>query len=345
MNSIFTSSTIKKDLDDLSIYLGNNLDWVQGAGGNTSVKDNGVLWVKASGLWLIDAQNKNIFIPLKLDEVLHMISQGLDDLISARVSDKQYVDLRPSIEATLHALMPHRFVIHVHSVNVISHAILNNGKKILNDKLDGISWLWVPYVRPGIPLSRTLKKLNASKFDVLILANHGLVIGADTKNNVIKMLREVEKRLSRPIKKNFYFSDKKKLLNLTKNSAYKLPKYDFCHFLAMDSLSLELLIKNPLYPDHVIFLGPGPLTLVLIDNFDDNFLAKSFKLKKKVLVIKDFGVLIHRDLSENGEEILHCLTNVLLRCFPNKKINHLSSAHELELLGWDAEKYRKLIQR
>lgn len=345
MNSIFATNPIKQELEDLSVYLGSNLDWVQGAGGNTSVKDNNVLWVKASGLWLADAQNTNIFVPLKLNEVLPMISKGLDDLTSARISNNQYDELRPSIETTLHALMPHRFVIHIHSVNVITYAILNQGKKILKEKLDGINWLWVPYVRPGFPLSEMLIKLNASKFDVLILANHGLVIGGDTKNNVVKMLKEVEKKLFRPIQKNYYFSDKKKLLNLTKNSAYKLPKYDFCHYLAKDSLSLKLLLKNPLYPDHVIFLGSGPLTIVSIDNLDDNFLVKSFKLKKKVLVIKDFGILIHKDLSENGEEILHCLTNVLLRCFSNKKINHLNSIHESELLAWDAEKYRKLIQR
>jgi len=345
MNPISTSNPIKQDLEGLSVYLGSNLDWVQGAGGNTSVKDNGVLWVKASGFWLADAQNKNIFVPLKLNEVLPLISKGLDDLSSARISGNQYDDLRPSIETTLHALMPHRFVIHLHSVNVISYAILNQGKKILKDKLDGINWLWVPYVRPGLPLSKMLYKLNASKFDVLILGNHGLVIGADTKDIATKMLKEVEKRLSRSINKSFYFSDKEKLLNLAKNSEYKLPKYDFCHFLAKDSLSLELLVKNPIYPDHVIFIGPGPMTIVLIDDLNDNFLEKSFRFKKRVLIIKDFGVLVHKDFSENGEEILHCLASVLIRCFPNKKINHLKPDQELELLGWDAEKYRKLIQR
>ena len=30
---------LQKDLKELSVFLGNNLDWVQGAGGNTSVKD------------------------------------------------------------------------------------------------------------------------------------------------------------------------------------------------------------------------------------------------------------------------------------------------------------------
>ena len=44
-----------KKLSNVSEYLGKNLDLIQGAGGNTSVKINDVLWVKASGYWLSDA--------------------------------------------------------------------------------------------------------------------------------------------------------------------------------------------------------------------------------------------------------------------------------------------------
>jgi rhamnose utilization protein RhaD (predicted bifunctional aldolase and dehydrogenase) len=33
------NNSLQKDLIDLSVFLGNNLDCVQGAGGNTSVKD------------------------------------------------------------------------------------------------------------------------------------------------------------------------------------------------------------------------------------------------------------------------------------------------------------------
>jgi len=50
-------------------------------------------------------------------------------------------------------------------------------------------------------------------------------------------------------------------------------------------------------------------------------------------------------LSENAEEMLHCLANVLLRLHPSDKLQHLTQNQEAELLGWDAEKYRKSIQR
>ena len=144
MKYFSNNNSLQKDLKELSAFLGNNLDWIQGAGGNTSVKDNGILWVKASGYWLSEALNKNIFTPLDRQAVLDKIDQEIEDLGSAQILEKQYHSLRPSIETTLHALMRHRFVAHVHSVNVISYAVLKDSKAILNEKLKGIKWLWVP---------------------------------------------------------------------------------------------------------------------------------------------------------------------------------------------------------
>lgn len=146
MKNFSNNNSLQKDLIELSVFLGNNLDWVQGAGGNTSVKDNGILWVKASGYWLSDAQNNNIFTPLDRQAVLDKIDQEIEDLSSAQILEKQYHSLRPSIETTLHALMRHKFVAHVHSVNVIAYAVLKNSIKILNENLEGISWLWVPFI-------------------------------------------------------------------------------------------------------------------------------------------------------------------------------------------------------
>jgi len=325
--------------------LGNNLDWVQGAGGNTSVKENGVLWVKASGYWLSDAQNNNIFVPLDKQTVLDKIEQGVENLNSARTLEKQYHSLRPSIETTMHALMRHRFVAHVHSVNVISYAVLKDSKKILNEKLDGINWLWVPYVRPGLPLAKMLHSLNVSDFDVIILENHGVVIGGDTKKEVLDNLKRVENRLFRSMRGGFIDTNKTKLESLVATSEYRLPKHDFCHSLAKDALSIEILGENPLYPDHVIFLGPGTIPVMSYEKFKSRLSEESSNLCYKVVVIKGIGVIVNQSLSENGEEMLHCLTNVLLRLHPDDKLQHLTQNQEAELIGWDAEKYRKSIQR
>ncbi len=50
----------------MSARVGRNILLVQGAGGNSSIKDGDVLWVKASGTWLADAEDKEIFVPVSL---------------------------------------------------------------------------------------------------------------------------------------------------------------------------------------------------------------------------------------------------------------------------------------
>ena len=55
------------ELAAFSAELGRDPEQVQAAGGNTSLKEDGVLWVKASGLWLADALTRDIFVPVALD--------------------------------------------------------------------------------------------------------------------------------------------------------------------------------------------------------------------------------------------------------------------------------------
>lgn len=339
-------NTLQSNLRDLSFYLGSNLDWVQGAGGNTSVKYNDTMLVKASGFWLSDAQNKNIFSCLNLNKLYDLIDKEYEDLSQAQMlQNNNKENFRPSIETSLHALMPHKFVIHVHSTNVIASAVLKNCGKFFKENLGDVKWLLIPYVRPGLPLTKKLKKLNAFNFDILILANHGLVIGGETKSKVIETLLYVEKKLSKSTRFNFSKPDKKKLNHLIRSSNYKLPKYDLCHSLAMDEISLNLLIKKPLYPDHIIFLGPGGVPVMTETQFVNKLTQSSNQLSNKVIVIKGIGIIIRKDLSENGEEMLHCLTNVLLKIQDTRDLNHLTEKDEMELLGWDAEKYRKTIER
>src|SRR4051794_11050527 len=54
------------DLRRMSARVGANILLVQGAGGNSSVKRDDVLWVKASGAWLSEAKEKNMFVPVEL---------------------------------------------------------------------------------------------------------------------------------------------------------------------------------------------------------------------------------------------------------------------------------------
>src|SRR3954452_4031015 len=93
------------DLRRMSARVGANIQLVQGAGGNSSLKHDGVLWVKDSGAWLSEAQEKPMFVPVDLAGARAALAAGNETMPVAGGFGE--VTLRASIETSLHALMPH----------------------------------------------------------------------------------------------------------------------------------------------------------------------------------------------------------------------------------------------
>src|SRR5215475_11309464 len=166
------------ELCQMSARVGKNMLLVQGAGGNSSLKDGDVLWVKASGTWLADAVTKDIFVPIALSGARAALARGDE---RAPLAPGAETTLRPSIETSLHALMPHPIVLHVHSVNTIAWAVRTDAREEFARRLEGLAWRWLDYHHPGLPLASVVNHtLGQHKADVLVLGNHGLVVGAET---------------------------------------------------------------------------------------------------------------------------------------------------------------------
>ncbi|MEZ5858155.1 MAG: class II aldolase/adducin family protein [Geminicoccaceae bacterium] len=173
---------------------------MQAGGGNTSLKLDGTLWVKASGFWLADATKSDLFVPVDTARVLDAIDGGDEgDVRAATIADKNPAGLRPSIETSLHALLPHRFVVHTHSVRTIAIAIRKDAEARFAERLQGLSWAFVPYVFPGLPLTRAIRDaIDSRPIDVIVMGNHGLVVAADDLGAAAALLAEVERRLDAP---------------------------------------------------------------------------------------------------------------------------------------------------
>ncbi len=334
-----------EELKEVSEKIGNNIDLIQGAGGNTSFKEKKVLWVKASGCWLSDAKNSDIFVPIDNEEVVELIETGnvADITIKSNYYQNKY-SLRPSIETALHALMPHKFVLHVHAVNTLSIAVLSNGKKYTQKLLEDINWAWIPYVMPGIKLAKAVQCAMREEPDVIVLANHGLVVGAETAQQALRLLMLVEEKMKRGVRETIEI-DNGKLLSAISKSKYRMPKYKIAHAIAMDDLALRIVETGVLYPDHVVFLGAGPMNILSIDELTSAINKPHYADNNPVIIVRDFGIVVHRDFSENAESMLYCLASILLRIQPTEKLCFLTQEDEMDLMGWDAEKYRQSIQR
>ena len=98
----------------LSARLGKDPLQVQGPGGNTSVKDGDVMWIKASGTELAHADQQDIFVAVDRAAALAEANGSAGDGSCQEAVLDPYTTLRPSIETTFHAAFDHAVVVHTH---------------------------------------------------------------------------------------------------------------------------------------------------------------------------------------------------------------------------------------
>jgi rhamnose utilization protein RhaD (predicted bifunctional aldolase and dehydrogenase) len=322
-----------EDLKTLSARVGADPLLVQAAGGNTSLKDNGVIWIKASGTWLRDARARDIFVPVAHAALMKALAEDdprCESCIDFVRSDLNAGTLRPSIETTVHALMPQRVVVHVHCVNTIAWAIRSDGEARLAEKLKEFNWAFVPYARPGLPLARAIASRLKPGVDVLVLGNHGLVVAAQGVAAAEALLEKVVAVLKRPVRET-KLPDLAALWKRAEGTDYVPANDPETHALAMDELALARGAHAVFYPDHVVFLGTDVSTS----------LAEGGPL----IALPGEGVLIARDAKPAIEPMGRCLADVMRRVEPDDPLVALTADDIDRLVNWDAEKYRQTLKQ
>lgn len=196
MKSLWSNKEAKKFRGDLAtrVYtsrlLGAEPDLVLHGGGNTSVKTRqkdffgkpvDVLHVKGSG-WDLGTIEKAGFAPVRMDTLLQMAE--LKELSDADMVTHQRAAMldpdapTPSIEAIVHAVVPHKFVDHTHADAVVALTNHQGGQATI-EEVYGSRVIVIPYVMPGFVLARAVHRAmqqvdDPSKLDGMILMNHGI---------------------------------------------------------------------------------------------------------------------------------------------------------------------------
>jgi rhamnose utilization protein RhaD (predicted bifunctional aldolase and dehydrogenase) len=182
-------------LRELSTRLGRNPLLAQASSGNTSIKMDDVLWIKASGKWLIQADAEDFLVPVPLAET----RRGLQENgVTPGMKQNSQGRADASIETSMHAALPYKVVIHVHSVNTIAWAVREDGPQQVSVRLAGLPWQWIPYTPSGPSLARKVERALACvpETQVFVLGNHGLVVGGHSCCAAEHLLGEVEQRLA-----------------------------------------------------------------------------------------------------------------------------------------------------
>lgn len=199
-----------------SRLLGADSTLVLAGGGNTSAKGRlrslhgepvEVLWVKGSGSDLAAATARD-FTALELAPALRLLdlpelSDGamMRELLRARLDPAAPA---PSVEALLHAFLPHRFVDHAHPDALLALIQTPDGARRAED-LYGDDCLLVPYVKPGFDLAVRCRDLwrsagaRAKRLRGMVLLDHGLFAFADDARESYETLLELVARAARAL--------------------------------------------------------------------------------------------------------------------------------------------------
>ncbi len=214
---------------------GSNPELVLAGGGNTSMKEDGVLYVKGSGCSLATIREEN-FVALDIEKLRRIFDKQypdqdrerealfLQDVSAAKLPGQE--EKRPSVEALLHALFPQRYVLHLHPALVNGLTCGAKGREIAAELFPEA--IWVDACKPGYTLARLLSDRITPETDTVLLQNHGVFYAAETPEELGRLLSGM-------------------LDTLKSRLPGELP----------DELE-EADLSRPFTPDHIVYCGVGP---------------------------------------------------------------------------------------
>jgi len=190
-----------------SRLLGRDPALVLHGGGNTSVKtvernavgeEEEILHVKGSGRDL-ETIDESGFAPVRKHHLVKLAR--LESLSDTRMMNELATQVTragspaPSVEAILHAILPHPYVDHTHADALLAITGTADGERRARE-IYGRDTVIVPYVMPGFDLARDCARLYAAEAHAgtigMVLVNHGIFsFGATAKESYERMIELV----------------------------------------------------------------------------------------------------------------------------------------------------------
>ena len=191
-----------------SRLLGRDKSLVLHGGGNTSVKvrepnlfgeEEEILYVKGSG-WDLETIEEAGFAPVRRGHLVRLA--GLDELSDPRMVNEMVTHMTrasaptPSVEAILHAALPHKFVDHTHADAVVAVTNTPDGEERVR-RIWGDQVVVIPYVMPGFDLARLCARIfprQAGPQTIgMVLMNHGIFsFGETARESYERMIHLVD---------------------------------------------------------------------------------------------------------------------------------------------------------
>ncbi|MEN8176178.1 MAG: class II aldolase/adducin family protein, partial [Pseudomonadota bacterium] len=215
MKSLWNQDEAKAFESDLELrvyssrLLGHDPSLVLHGGGNTSVKireknilgeEEEILYVKGSG-WDLATIEAPGFTPIRLAHLVRLA--GLPSLPDLQmVNELKTHQTRASaptgsVEAILHAVLPHKYVDHTHADAVVTITNTADGEARMRE-IYGDEVVIVPYIMPGFDLARLVAEHIAAEATDrtigMVLMNHGIFsFGETARESYERMIALVDR--------------------------------------------------------------------------------------------------------------------------------------------------------
>ncbi len=305
-----------------------SMRFVQGPGGNVSIKDGDDLWVKASGKRLRDVAQESGYA--KVSRAL--ATRALDGDVEADA--KLFaISPRPSLEAYFH-LLGGRAVGHTHAFGALLYLCATD---TVGDDLGGLLKS-IPYVRPGRGVALAVRDVLGDELErAVALRSHGIIVYAQDAKSVVRITEEIDRRARTPHGKIQAIDD-------------RLAKYDSSKTFAVNGGFARTLPPRELLSDRPRYLFPDAVVCTSVVHVDRLGEIKAraedtlSKFKRASIVTDDRGERLICAISisqlEQSVEVLaaHDLVEEILvrRGVPA----YLDDDEAPALLGMPSEQYR-----
>ena len=271
-----------KELETISQSVGKRIDYVQGGGGNTSVKLNEeYMAVKASGYKLNQITENDGYVVVNYKNIAEYydkvdLNSGVDyekdsnEFVKKNIVDLEKIkgvsapkQLRPSVEAGFHSILG-TYVIHTHSVYANILCCSEEGREIAEKifKDEDFAFIWVPYINPGFSLTLKIKDgiaetlaKSGKKPEAVFMQNHGLIVNSDDLDRCI----ELHDRINNAIRDYLGIKENYPEISLEKaGEDIFVSKTEYLSdYFKNNNVDEEFFERNVLYPDQLVYLNDG----------------------------------------------------------------------------------------
>lgn len=320
--------------------IGNMVDYVQGGGGNASIKHNeNTMAIKASGFTIkeiteVDGYTNVDYIKVrdyhteaKPEELETREKEATPFTMTCVTPNPAGKTLRPSVEAGFHSLLK-KYVMHTHPVYANVVTCMVGGKDLAKEIFPDTDFVWIPYINPGFSLTLSIGNAvseyekNTSRFPkVIFLENHGLVTTADTAEECTALHIEINEK----IKKYLSLSDFSNDLELSENGdTFTSNAKVIGEFVSR--YGEEEVSNTILYPDQLVYLNGG------LDegkiSFGEGTMTFKTPKKEALAMIETFAAYAYVVMS-----IRDC----------GRTVQTMNEAGRDFINNWESEKYRKQV--